>query len=238
MKWHWFSFIGLVAGTMNSAFAQQINCGPPPQLDQRLQNDESIKGNLQGKAQFLSKLVGSADLGGQIETTKKELYVQSKDYYPAQQEAYLSYLFCAIISADTKLSTLEKLDALAKIRTPRPNANDVPANRCIDHAAEFPETTQTRVTAFAAHPMDPPRQTNWTHPTTDRWVESSLGVANVFSTTKRIHNGLCDGTVVTAVDRANVQLLISDKNCLSKGLYVRILPSCVWSGMPQMENVR
>jgi hypothetical protein len=111
---------GLVAGTVNSAFAQQLNCGAPPQLDQRLQNDETIKGTLQGKAQALSKLVGSADLGGQIEATKKEIYVQSKDFYPAQQEAYLNYLFCSIISADTKLSTLERLDALAKIRAPRP----------------------------------------------------------------------------------------------------------------------
>src|ERR1700722_15395860 len=89
-----------------------------------------------------------------------------------------------------------------------------------------------------AHPMDPPRQTNWTHPTPDRWIESSLGVQNVFSTTRRIHNGFGDGTVVAAVDRANVQLLISDSNCLSKGLYVRILPACAWNGMPQLEDVR
>jgi hypothetical protein len=45
---------------------------------------------------------------------------ESKDFYPAQQDAYLSYLFCSIISADNTLNTLQKLDALAKIRTPRP----------------------------------------------------------------------------------------------------------------------
>ena len=127
MKWHnWLFFVGLVLGTMNAAFAEQINCGTPPQLSPLLQNDESIKGALQSKAQFLSRLVGQAELGGQIEATKKEIYVQSKDYYPAQQEAYLNYLFCVIISSDTKLSTLEKLDALSKIRTPRPQSSNEP----------------------------------------------------------------------------------------------------------------
>jgi hypothetical protein len=109
-----------VFGTMNAAFAEQINCGPPPQLSPLLQNDESIKGDLQSKAQFLLKWVGQAELGAQIQATKKELYMQSKDYYPAQQDTYLSYLFCEIIRSDTKLGTQEKLDALSKIKSCTP----------------------------------------------------------------------------------------------------------------------
>ncbi|MCP3380171.1 MULTISPECIES: hypothetical protein [unclassified Bradyrhizobium] len=129
MRWHAFMiFVGLVVGTMNSAFGQQINCGPPPTLSQELQNNEAIKGNLQGKAQLLSKYVGQAELGGQIETTKSEIYTQSQDYYPAQQEAYLSYLFCSIISADPKFTTPEKLDALIKYKAARQksSSNDLP----------------------------------------------------------------------------------------------------------------
>ncbi|MBK3660971.1 hypothetical protein JJE66_06865 [Bradyrhizobium diazoefficiens] len=132
MRWHaYVIFVGLAVGTTNSAFGQQINCGPPPTLDQKLQNDESIKGNLQGKAQLLSKYVGQADLGGQIDAVKKEIYTQSKDYYPAQQEAYLNYLFCSIISADTKLSTLEKLDALAKFKATRQQGSSNDQQPCV-----------------------------------------------------------------------------------------------------------
>jgi hypothetical protein len=146
---------------------------------------------------------------------------------------FLSFVLIAIICGAI---------ALAAILLDTPvipgHANAGQTDACKDEPAQFPETEQTRVTQFIAHPMDPPRQTNWTHPTPDRWIESSLGVQNVFSTTRRIHNGFCDGTVVTAVDRANIQLLISDRNCLSKGIYVRILPACAWNGMPQMEDAR
>ncbi|WP_143279332.1 hypothetical protein [Bradyrhizobium ottawaense] len=132
MKWKAITLIiGFGVGMLNCAIAQQINCGPPPTLDQRLQNDEAIKGALQGKAQFLSKLVGQAELGGQIEATKKEIYSQSKDYYPAQQEAYLSYLFCSILSADNKLSTPEKLDALTKFRATRQQGSSNDQPQCV-----------------------------------------------------------------------------------------------------------
>jgi hypothetical protein len=95
------------------------------------------------------KTIGSADLGGQIETTKKELYVQSKDFYPAQQDAYLNYLFCSIISADNTLNTLQKLDALAKIRTPRPQSSNEPPIH--DPPPPPGRTSAMRVAACAEH---------------------------------------------------------------------------------------
>ena len=48
-------------------------CGPAPSLPTSLQNDESIKGQLQGQADFLSKLVGKAELSGQVEAARKQL---------------------------------------------------------------------------------------------------------------------------------------------------------------------
>lgn len=116
--------LSLLAGTCCAASAQRLNCGSPPTLDQRIQNAETIKGDLQGKAQFLSKYIGSADLGGRIEATKAELYAQSPEYYPAQQEAYLSYLFCSILADDTKLDTLAKLQALRDFQTVRLRRTD------------------------------------------------------------------------------------------------------------------
>jgi hypothetical protein len=60
-----------------------------------------------------------------------------------EKGTYQSYAACLI--------------AVIKLISPR-----VQAGECEDFAAKFPETEQTRVTSFTAHPMDPPRQTIWT----------------------------------------------------------------------------
>jgi hypothetical protein len=43
----------------------QPSCGDPPRVD-----DRTLKGDLEGKAKFLSSLVGDANLKGQIEATR------------------------------------------------------------------------------------------------------------------------------------------------------------------------
>ena len=95
-------------------------CGPAPSLPTSLQNDESIKGQLQGQADFLSKLVGKAELSGQVEAARKQLYQSSDRFFAAQKDAYLSYLFCVIVVSDKSLSTAQKLDALNKFKEPIP----------------------------------------------------------------------------------------------------------------------
>ena len=48
---------------------QQPSCGDPPRVD-----DQSLKGDLEGKAKFLSSLVGDAGLKGQIETARTDIF--------------------------------------------------------------------------------------------------------------------------------------------------------------------
>ncbi len=117
MRWYVFISI-LTIFFVDQGFSQQFDCGSPPQLSQELQQNSTIKGELQSKAKLLSKLVGDAELGGNIESTKNSIYTQSSDFYPAQQEAYLNYVFCSIISSDESLSTQAKIEAIANIRAP------------------------------------------------------------------------------------------------------------------------
>src|SRR6185312_11976406 len=47
----------------------QPSCGDPPRVD-----DQSLKGDLEGKAKFLSSLVGDANLKGQIESARTDIF--------------------------------------------------------------------------------------------------------------------------------------------------------------------
>jgi len=100
------------------AQVQDSACGPAPSLPTSLQKDESFKGQLQGQADFLSKFVGKAALNGEVEAARKQLYQSSDQFFAAQKDAYLSYLFCLLIMGDTSLSTEQKLKALNTFKEP------------------------------------------------------------------------------------------------------------------------
>jgi hypothetical protein len=102
------------------ARADENTCGDPPSLPTVLENSESVKGELQGQANILSKLVGKAELGGQIETAKKTINQNSSEYFAAQKTAYLAYMFCKIVMTDATLSAAQKLEAIGKFATTEP----------------------------------------------------------------------------------------------------------------------
>ena len=53
------------------AFAQTDQCGPAPSLPTTASSEESIKGQLEGQAKFLSGFIGNAGLGGQGKAARK-----------------------------------------------------------------------------------------------------------------------------------------------------------------------
>jgi hypothetical protein len=104
------------------AFSDDAVCGPAPALPTTAESSESLKGQLQGQADFLSKLVGKAELDGQIEAARRNIYQNSDGFFAAQKDAYLAFVFCSVVISDRTLSTLEKIDAIKKYReTPIPN---------------------------------------------------------------------------------------------------------------------
>jgi hypothetical protein len=99
----WFALCGLAQA--------QPSCGEPPRVD-----DLTLKGDLEGKAQFLSKLVGDADLKGKIETARTDIFSKYPNAGGAHSDAYLEYMFCSFVLSDPKLSGKEKFQAILDFR--------------------------------------------------------------------------------------------------------------------------
>jgi hypothetical protein len=79
----------------------------------------------------LSRFAGSADLGGQIQTMKKNIYQSSDKFFAARYDAYLAYLFCENIMRDSRLSPEQKFRAIQEFRRPFgaiPTVKDALAN--------------------------------------------------------------------------------------------------------------
>jgi hypothetical protein len=96
--------------------AQQLNCGAPPQLPVQSQEDEKIKGDLEGKAQFFTRLLAGGDLKGAVEAERRTIYQSANAIQAAWESAYVSYLFCSTVMSDNTLSSQEKLNAILVFR--------------------------------------------------------------------------------------------------------------------------
>ncbi len=86
---------------------QQPSCGDPPRVD-----DQSLKGDLEGKAKFLSSLVGDASLKGQMETARTDVFSKYPNADRTRSDAYLEYMLCSLVLSDPKLSAAEKFRAI------------------------------------------------------------------------------------------------------------------------------
>jgi hypothetical protein len=91
------------------ALAQQ--CGDPPRVD-----DQVLKGELEGKAKFLSSLVGDAGLTGQIEMAKTDIFSKYPNADKVHSATYLLYMFCTSVLSDAKLSSQDKLHAILEMQ--------------------------------------------------------------------------------------------------------------------------
>lgn len=99
------------------AYSQNV-CGSPPELPMKAGETDRIKGNLEGKAQFLSRLVGDASLAGNIENERQTIYQSSDKIFAAQQDAFLLYMFCISVMGDKSLSTQDKITAIRQYKQP------------------------------------------------------------------------------------------------------------------------
>ena len=93
-------------------------CGVPPEFQSKSEDSERIAGDLKGKAEALSRLVGTAELGGQVTVERRNIYKSSDTGEAARKDAYLQFIFCVIIMDDRRLPTSEKLKALDEFRKP------------------------------------------------------------------------------------------------------------------------
>jgi hypothetical protein len=101
----------VVAALPLASEAQQPSCGDPPRVD-----DQSLKGDLEGKAKFLSSLVGDAGLKGQFETARTDIFSKYPNADRTRSDAYLEYMLCSFVMSDPKLSSQEKFRAIQEFR--------------------------------------------------------------------------------------------------------------------------
>ena len=100
----------------------QPSCGDPPRVD-----DQTLKGDLEGKAKFLSSLIGDANLKGQVETARTDIFSKYPNAGSTRSDAYLEYMFCSFVLPDPKLTAQEKFRAILDFRQAVQAAPPAPA---------------------------------------------------------------------------------------------------------------
>ena len=101
-----FSGKGAAADDLDPAM-----CGEAPKVE-----DVTLKGELKGKADFLSSFIGQAELSGQIEAAKKDVFSKSPEMMKSRAVAYLQYQVCLILIADKQLTASQKIDELLRVQ--------------------------------------------------------------------------------------------------------------------------
>src|SRR4051794_36112190 len=89
----------------------QPSCGDPPRVD-----NQTLKGDLEGKAKVLSSLIGDANLKGQIETARTDIFSKYPNAGTTRSDDYLQYMFCSFVLSDPKLSAQDKFRAIQEFR--------------------------------------------------------------------------------------------------------------------------
>lgn len=122
-----YIFLGIFALLLSAlpSYAQDTSsCGPPPSEDVLKDVSSRTKTEIEGKAQAISKLVGSADLGGAIEIQRRSLYQTSDKSEAIRYDRYLAYVTCLLIMKDTSSPLKDKVDAIQKLRQPISSPSD------------------------------------------------------------------------------------------------------------------
>jgi hypothetical protein len=90
-----------------SAVAQNA-CGNTPN-EVPVETQETLKGDVEGRAQMLTKLLGAAQVKGAIETGRKELYEHHQNLDQHQVDMYFMWVSCQVIMSDKTLPTGDKI---------------------------------------------------------------------------------------------------------------------------------
>jgi len=106
-----FKLIGFLSLLSVSVAYSDTICGDPPPVA-----NEALKGEIEGKAQLLSRFIGDANLSGKIETSRTEIFSKYPDAEKSRANAFFDYQVCVLIMNDKKLDTIQKLNELKKIK--------------------------------------------------------------------------------------------------------------------------
>lgn len=97
--------------SMNSSASAEVFCGDVPK-DVPISTQDQLKADVDGKAQLLTKLLGNAQIKGNIDSSRTELYEHHKNIDQHQIDMYYMWISCQTITSDKSISTEEKTKLL------------------------------------------------------------------------------------------------------------------------------
>jgi hypothetical protein len=106
----WLVACAVVPLMIGKAFALGM-CGDPPPVV-----NESLKGNITGRANLLTRYFGHAELTGEVETARNDIFSNYPRAEIARGMAYFQYVMCSLLDEDKSLSTREKLNEWSKVK--------------------------------------------------------------------------------------------------------------------------
>jgi hypothetical protein len=94
----------------------QVSCGDPPK-DVPVYIQEQLKGDAEGKAQALTRVLGGLEIKGSVDASRTELYEQHRNLDQHQIDMYFMWVSCQAIMADRTLTTADKLKMWTQVRS-------------------------------------------------------------------------------------------------------------------------
>ena len=90
-------------------------CGLPPSQVPTM-SQEQLKGDAEGKARILTKLLPGAQIKGAVDMSREELYQEHQNIDQYQINMYFMWVSCQPIMSDAKLPTAEKIRLWTEVR--------------------------------------------------------------------------------------------------------------------------
>jgi len=184
-----------------NATSAQIHpvCGSPPEIKGIPQEEEDLlKGQIEGNAKLFSRLLGDARLAGQVESTKKTITQNFPKLNEAIAFRYFQYVTCVTVMNDTSLTTAQKIDLLRQINP----------------------TPQTTIPSPPSVPSKLPSNSNWTHNGSAMTLSANGDDLKFYYRQPRagmIAEGVKSGTLLFSGQRAGDRLIgtayVFDRRC-------------------------
>jgi hypothetical protein len=91
--------------------AQVKTCGDPPPV-----TDETLKGEIQGRANMLTRFFGDAQITGQVDMARTDIFSHYPHAEQGRATAYFQYVLCALLFSDSSLDSHEKIETWLRIK--------------------------------------------------------------------------------------------------------------------------
>jgi hypothetical protein len=105
------AIIGLAIAITAPSVINAQQCGEAP-----LVSDQSLKGELEGKAKSLSGYLGEAGLKAQIESARTDVLNKYPNADRVRIDSYMLYMLCKTLLSDSKLTAQEKVKMMLEVQ--------------------------------------------------------------------------------------------------------------------------